>query len=99
MQSGSKNDHFDSNLLTDLAVVLSYIANIIESEIDCRGVIDVNLYNEPMGLHSDGGSGHLGVGVHFGRSLGRRIDFYSAAGLGAQHQDTPNGGHAGEDDE
>jgi hypothetical protein len=99
MQSGSKNDHFDPNLLTDLAVVLNYIADIIESEIHCCGVIDVNLYDEPMWLRSDGARGHLGVYVHSGRSPGRTIDFYSAAGLGAQRQDTPNGGHAGEDDE
>jgi hypothetical protein len=92
MQSGAKGDHFDFNLLADLAVVLHRIAHIIENEIHGRGVIDVNLYGEPMRLRSVDAGGHSGVCIDFAESAGWR----RTASLSAQHQGEPNSGHAGE---
>jgi hypothetical protein len=50
VQSGSKGDHFDLNLLAELAVMLSNIVHVIEGEIHNDGVIDVDLHNQPMRL-------------------------------------------------
>jgi hypothetical protein len=95
VQSGSKGDHFDLNLLADVAVMLSCIADVIESEIHRCGVIDVDLYREPMWPRTIGGGGHLGVSIDLCGSAALR----GTAGLGAQHQGESHGGHAGDDDE
>jgi hypothetical protein len=89
VQSGSKGDHFDLNLLADLAVMLSHIAHVIEGETHNGGVIDVDLHSQPMRLLLVVGS------ADFGRS----IDFGGSADLRAQHQGERNGGHSSEDGE
>ena len=45
MQSGSKGDHFDLNLLAELVVMLNHIAHVIEGESHNGGVIDVDLHS------------------------------------------------------
>ena len=62
--------------------------------ISC-GVIDVNLYSEPMLLRSIGYGGRPVVRIEFGRSA----DLRRTAGLRAHHQDEPNRCRAGADDE
>src|SRR5258708_32663813 len=42
VESGSKGDHFDLNLLAELAVMLGHIAHVIESEIHGGWDIDGN---------------------------------------------------------
>src|SRR5258708_37583686 len=44
VQSGSKGDQFDLNLLAELAVMLSRIAHVIEGEIHNGGGVVVDLY-------------------------------------------------------
>ena len=44
VQSGPIGDHLDLDLLAEVAVMLSYIADVIEREIHDGGVIDVDMY-------------------------------------------------------
>jgi hypothetical protein len=67
VQSGSKGDHFDLNLLAEFAVMLSHIAHVIEGEIHNDGIIDVDLHSQPMRLLLPGsGADLLGSSADFG---------------------------------
>ena len=87
VQSRSKSNHFNINLLSDIAVMLSHVAYVVEGEIHDGGVIDVDLHGHSMR--------QLLVG---GRSdPGRSTEFGGDADLRARHQGE-HGGHASEND-
>src|ERR1700730_4167055 len=68
VQSGSKRDHFDLNLLAEIAVILSHIAHVIEGKIHNGGIVDVDLHNQPMRLLLLGRAADFGRRTAFGRN-------------------------------
>jgi hypothetical protein len=64
--------------------MLSHIAYVVEGEIHHGGVIDIDLYNQPMRL----------LLVDGGAVFGGSTDFGGTADLRAQHQGERDGDHS-----
>jgi hypothetical protein len=72
-----------------------------EDEIHNGGIIDVDLYSQPMQLLLVGGGADFGGRTDFGGStdFGRSTDLRRTADLRAQHQGKRIGGRCSEDGE